>query len=96
MIPQEFKKNVVKKILAVPTFAKHLAKRGEIMGSNLVFIAPVTIWANHIEVMCDTKRNVFQKAIKKIMADNKEINYVKFIKGHGFTPYIYFGITQAY
>ena len=95
MIPQEIKKEIADKILAVPTFAKHLAKHGEVMGSNLVMLAPVTIWANHIEVMCDTSRNVFRNAIKKIMADDKRINYAKFVKGHGFTPYIYFGITQA-
>ena len=95
MIPQEFKQDVVNKIMAIPTFAKHLAKRGEIMGTNLVMIAPITIWANHIEIMCDTRRNVFKTAIKQFMENNKEVTYMRFIRGYGFTPYLYIGITQS-
>lgn len=94
MIPIEIKQDVVNKIKAVSVFAKHIRKRGDFVGSSSIYIAPISIWAYHIEVMVDTRRNVFKKALNKFKAENKEIKYACFVRPYDCIPYLQFVIDE--
>lgn len=81
-----------------PVFYRHICKTGTRVGSQSLYIAPMTAWSKHIEVMVDTNnRNVFKKAIERFKVAHTDIvEDVRFIKSTdgSTTPYLRFIVKQ--
>ena len=62
---KEIERRLINDFKKVPVFNRHIAKRGY----NIIttYIAPMSVWSEHIEVLVDIRRNVFQKALDKFV-----------------------------
>jgi hypothetical protein len=92
-------KKVARKLIAdihkVPVFERHILKNKVNYGS--VSFAPIMNWGDRIEILVDTRRNVFQKAIDKFVEEHEDIlRFAYFVKGQDFTPYVVFWVKKEY
>lgn len=52
--------------------AKHIYQHHWISGSSTV-VYPITLWQYSVDVQIDTKRNYFEKAIRRVLEKNQDI-----------------------
>ena len=84
---------IIAEIKKVPVIAKHTKKQGIHIGNN-VYIAPICVWTHDIEVLVDTKRNVFKKALAKFVAEHDEVKNAYFVHNGEATPFVRFELKD--
>ena len=92
---KEIARKIIDDIHKVPIFERHILKQGSHIGD--FYLAPITIWDNHIEVLVDIRRHIFKNALDEFVKKHEDVLHIAYhVSGQDFTPYLCFRVKKVY
>lgn len=92
---KDIAKKIIDDIHKVPVFKRHMLPGGYFIGNFRV--GTTSIWSRDIEVLVDTRRNVFKKALDEFVKQHEDVlQFAFYVCAKDCTPYLRFSVKKEY